>query len=122
MRLVNHYCFTLYGGVDRNDGDVTSWIPLTTVWPSSSGCGSSFRLDGPSLVAFDPGYGLEIDSAVKCQPPAVTTWWEQGRLGKGVYSGHTAVSILPLTCPESFSTVVTSIKDQSSTLAMCCPV
>lgn len=107
---------------ETNGGDVTSWIPLTTTWPSSSGCDSSFRLNGPSLVAFDPGYGLEIDTAVKCQPPAVTTWWEQGLLGKGAFSGHTAVSILPLTCPESFSTVATSIKDQSSTLAMCCPV
>lgn len=105
-----------YDPAETNDGDVTSWKPLTTIWPSSSGFGSSFGLDGPSLVASDPGCGLEIDSAVKCQPAAGTTWWEQGRLGKGVYSGYTAVRILPLTCPESFSTVVTSIKDQ------CCRV
>lgn len=109
-----------YYPAETNTGVVTSWIPLASVWPSASGCRSSFRLDGPSLVAFDPGYGLDIDTAVVCQPPAVTTWWEQARLGGGG-SDHTAVSILPLRCPESFSTVATSIKNQSSTLAMCCP-
>ncbi|KAL1982509.1 hypothetical protein VTN96DRAFT_1234 [Rasamsonia emersonii] len=106
---------------ETTSGVVTSWIPLTTVWTASAGCSDSFRLDGPSLVAFDPGYGLDIDHRVICQPPAVTTWWEQGLLGGGDQSGHTAVNILPLTCPEGFSTVVTSTRDHSSTLAMCCP-
>jgi len=43
---------------ETNDREVTSWIPLTSVWPTSPGCESIYRLDGPSLVAFDPGYGL----------------------------------------------------------------
>lgn len=110
---------TLYPA-ETSDGTVTSFIPLTTVWPSSSGCASYFRLNGPSLVAWDPGYGLEIDTNVRCAPPAVTTWWEQGALGGGG-SEHTAVSIGPLTCPQDFSTVASSVKDNSSTLAMCCP-
>ncbi|KAF2135200.1 uncharacterized protein K452DRAFT_281870 [Aplosporella prunicola CBS 121167] len=106
---------------ETNSGEVTSWIPLTTKFPSVSGCASSFRLNGPSLVVFDPGYGLDINTIVRCQPPAVTTWWEQARLGLGGAPDHTALSILPLMCPDYFHTVKSSIKDGSSTLAMCCP-
>lgn len=110
---------TLYPA-ETIDGTVTSFIPLTTAWPSSSECDHYFRLNGASLMAYDPGYGLEIDRNVICAPPAVTTWWEQGRLGGG-NQYHTAVSIGPMVCPEAFSTVVTSVKDGTSTLAMCCP-
>lgn len=110
---------TLYPA-ETNDDTVTSFIPLTTAWPSSSGCDHYFRLNGASLMAYDPGYGLEIDRNVICAPPAVTTWWEQGRLGGG-NQYHTAVSIGPMVCPEGFSTVITSVKDDTSTLAMCCP-
>jgi hypothetical protein len=110
---------------ETNDGVVTSWVPLTTTFTPSVGCESKFRLNGPSLVAYDPGYGLDIDARVKCAPPAVTTWWEQGRLGKGRLGkgnddGHTAASIGPLTCPNAWSTVATSVSG-SSTHAMCCP-
>jgi hypothetical protein len=103
-----------------NDKVVTSWIPLKTAWPLSPGCSSYFRLEDTSLVAFDPGYGLDVDTSVRCGPPAVTTWWEQGRLGAGDQY-HTAISIGPLTCPDYLYTVGTSIKDGFSTLAMCCP-
>lgn len=72
-------------------------------------------------MAFDPGYGLEVDTNVICQPPAVTTWWEQAKLGVATKEGHTAASLQPMVCPVAFSTVASSIKDLSSTLAMCCP-
>ena len=107
---------------ETNNGVVTSWIPLTTVFIPSASCSDEFRLNGPSLVAFDPGYGLDINPNVVCAPPAVTTWWEQGRLGQGDDPGHTAASLGPLTCPDAWKTVVSSIKDHSSTLAMCCPL
>ncbi|KAK4236479.1 hypothetical protein C8A03DRAFT_45525 [Achaetomium macrosporum] len=106
---------------ETNDGVVTSWVTLTTVFTPSIGCESKFRLNGPSLVAYDRGYGLDIDPKVKCAPPAVTTWWEQGRLGGGNDAGHTAASLGPMTCPNAWTTVVTSIRGASSTLAMCCP-
>ncbi|KAH6641806.1 hypothetical protein F5144DRAFT_148954 [Chaetomium tenue] len=102
------------------DGVVTSWVPLTTTFTPSVGCESKFRLNGMSLVAYDPGYGLDIDSRVKCQPPAVTTWWEQGRLGRGNDEGHTAASIGPLKCPNAWGTVAMSVNG-ISTHAMCCP-
>ena len=105
---------------ETNAGVVTSWVPLMATFTPSIGCESKFRLNGPSLVAYDPGYGLDIDPKVKCAPPAVTTWWEQGRLGKGNDAGHTAASLGPMTCPNAWSTVATSVRD-TSTLAMCCP-
>jgi hypothetical protein len=106
---------------ETNGEDVTDWVPLTTAFSWSSACTGSYRLDGPSLVAFDPGYGLDIDPNVACQPPAVTTWWEQARLGVESQGGHTAASLQPMVCPRSFITVASSIKHNSSTLAMCCP-
>ena len=102
-------------------GVVTSFIPLTTTYTPTPSCTEQYRLNGRSLVAFDPGYGLDIDSEVVCAPSAVTTWWEQGRFGHGDDADHTAVSIGPLTCPDEWSTVVTSVKDVSSTQLMCCP-
>jgi hypothetical protein len=101
------------------NGEVTSWIPLTTTFTPSAGCESVFRLNGPSLVAFDPGYGLDIDSGVRCVPPAVTTWWEQARLGVGG-DEHTAISIQPLTCPYEWTTVGTYTEDKTTQI-MCCP-
>ncbi|KAI1807001.1 hypothetical protein F4811DRAFT_62427 [Daldinia bambusicola] len=110
---------TVYPAV-TSDGVVTSFVPLTTLFTPSTGCSDYFRLNGNSLVAFDPGYGLDIDDNVRCLPSAVTTWWEQGRLGAND-EGHTALSLGPLTCPYEWQTVASSIKDGSSTLAMCCP-
>ncbi|KAI1384894.1 uncharacterized protein F4822DRAFT_446049 [Hypoxylon trugodes] len=103
-----------------SDGVVTSFIPLTALFTPSARCSDYFRLNGPSLVAFDPGYGLDIDTAVRCVPSAVTTWWEQGRLGAND-EGHTAISLGPLVCPYEWRTVATSVENESKTLAMCCP-
>ncbi|KAI1772811.1 hypothetical protein F4818DRAFT_443695 [Hypoxylon cercidicola] len=109
---------TVYPAV-TNNGAVTSFVPLATVFTPSAGCSEYFRLNGPSLVAFDPGYGLDIDTDVRCLPSAVTTWWEQGRLG-GDGEDHTAISLGPLVCPDEWQTVASSV-EMSSTLAMCCP-
>ncbi|KAK4107190.1 hypothetical protein N656DRAFT_849623 [Canariomyces notabilis] len=105
---------------ETNDGVVTSWVPLTSTFTPSVGCESKYRLNGPSLVAYDPGYGLDIDRNVKCGPPAVTTWWEQGRLGGGDGEGNTAASLGPVTCPNAWTTVASPITG-SSTQIMCCP-
>ncbi|KAI0518052.1 hypothetical protein F5B22DRAFT_601534 [Xylaria bambusicola] len=110
---------TLYPAINSS-GTITSFLPLTTIFTPSIECSRYFRLNGPSLVAFDPGYGLDINSSVRCAPSAVTTWWEQGRLGDN-NEDHTALSLGPFTCPYQWSTVVSSVENQSSTHAMCCP-
>ncbi|KAK1712773.1 hypothetical protein BDP67DRAFT_516870 [Colletotrichum lupini] len=113
---------TAYPAVTDENGTVTSFIALPTAFTPPTSCSTIYRLNGFSLAAYDPGYGIDIDTRVRCAPPAVTTWWEQGRLGLNDGEGHTAVSIGPLVCPERWVTVATSVKnDTSSTLAMCCP-
>ncbi|KGO40815.1 hypothetical protein PEXP_086270 [Penicillium expansum] len=105
---------------ESHSGTVTSYVPLTTTWTPPSGCSTKYRLDGPSLVAFDPAYGLDVETGIVCGPPAMTTWWEQGLLGDGG-SHKTRLSIGPMSCPEDWSTLASSTKDSSSVLEMCCP-
>ncbi|PWY90679.1 hypothetical protein BO70DRAFT_283656, partial [Aspergillus heteromorphus CBS 117.55] len=99
---------------------VTSYMPLTTVFTPPSGCENSFRLDGPSLMGWDPGYMLDVNSDARCCPPQMVTWWEQALLGGGG-TDATEMSIGPFTGPESWPTVASSIYNSYSTLWMCCP-
>lgn len=106
---------------ETNDGIVTSWLPLTTAWPSISQCDTALYNIGPdpvfSLVAYDPFFGLHVDTRLTCLPPAATTWW---------YSQNqtpllTVTSIGPVICPEAYTTASTSDGGSGSTLVMCCP-
>jgi hypothetical protein len=105
---------------ETHGGTVTSWVPVGTAYPSSSGCESLFwSVVQGTLAAWDPGYGLSVDTNVKCVPPAETTWWNQVRLGVNTL---TRLSLGPITCPSAYSTVTTSIgTNTSSTFVACCP-
>jgi hypothetical protein len=104
---------------ETHSGIVTSWIPVGTAFPSSSGCESLYWSFVPNtLAAWDPGYGISVDTNVKCVPPAETTWWDQNRLG---VNSLTIVSLGPITCPSAYTTVTTTIENQSSTFVACCP-
>lgn len=99
-------------------GRTTSYMALTTPFIPSAPvkCKSAYMWE-ERIVAYDPAYGVSVDSNLVCGPAAFTTWWMQGRLG----DGDTRISIGPLTCPQDWSTVVSSIRSKSSTLQMCCP-
>jgi hypothetical protein len=104
---------------ETHGGIVTSWVPLTTAFAQSRGCEDlawSVVLD--TLAVYDPGYGLTVDPNIRCVPPAVTTWWNQDRLGA---NSLTKLSIGPITCPSSYSTGTTIIENESSTFVACCP-
>src|SRR5271167_705514 len=104
---------------ETHGGTVTSWIPVGTAFPSSSGCESLYwSFVQSTLAAWDPGYGISVDTNVKCVPPAATTWWDQDRLG---VNSLTRVSLGPITCPSAYMTVTTIIENQSSTFVACCP-
>lgn len=109
-----------YAG-EVNSGISTLWIELSTTYTAAESCKTKFRLNGYDLVAFDPGYGLDIDPNVVCAPAAVTTWWEQGRVGRANDQGNSIISLGPMVCPNDWKTVATSVKSKISTLAMCCP-
>jgi hypothetical protein len=62
--------------VEINSSTTTSWIPLTTAWPSQSGCDEALWSFQPNLVVgWDPGYGINVDTSLTCLPPGATTWW-----------------------------------------------
>ena len=103
--------------LETNDRRVTSWLPLTTAWSLPTGCSTSFRMSGPVLIAFDPEYTLGDDHYGECAPPEIIASAQQAALEHP----DTSVSLGPLTCPDYLYTVATSVKDGSSTLAMCCP-
>jgi hypothetical protein len=110
----------VYNIPEVNSGTTTSWVPITTPWPSSSGCASSFFLfpGQPGLAAWDPGYGYFAGGKARCLPPAETAWWEQGHQNP---DGFTSLSIRPIVCPAAFTTAVTSVQSGSSTRVLCCP-
>ncbi|QDS77137.1 hypothetical protein FKW77_001191 [Venturia effusa] len=110
----------VYNAPEVNFGTTTSWIPLTTAWPSSTGCASSFYLHPgqPYPYGWDPGLGYFLGQTQKCQPAAVTAWHEQGNQHQ---DGFTRLSIRPIVCPAAYTTAVTSINSVSSTMVVCCP-
>ncbi|KAF7194701.1 hypothetical protein HII31_03963 [Pseudocercospora fuligena] len=107
--------------------EVTSWIPLTTPFTAPQSCSSLFIDQGNGdLIAFDPHYGVSIDTYAVCQPPAVTTWWLQASIFEqdGLQNIHTAWSLHPFTCPGGFRTGASSVVNNGAsltTLAFCCP-
>ncbi|KAK6541153.1 hypothetical protein TWF694_008524 [Orbilia ellipsospora] len=104
---------------ETHGGVTTSWVPIGTAFPSSRGCESLFwSVVANTLAAWDPGYGISVDSNTRCVPPAATTWWDQDRLGA---NSLTVISIGPITCPSAYSTVTTSVENESSTFVACCP-
>jgi hypothetical protein len=107
---------------ETNFGTVTSWIPLTTAWPLTTACFSSFDCfgdfaTGAPIFIFDPLYGISVDTAFRCLPPAVTTWWDQQNNG----DTGTIVSLGPVMCPVAYTTAYTSLVNGQSTLVGCCP-
>lgn len=112
--------YPVYNTPEVNSGTTTSWIPLTTAWPSQSGCASSFFLypGQPQAVAWDPGYGYFAGGTPNCLPPEATTWHEQAHQNG---DGFTSLSIRPIVCPAAFTTAASSIQSGSSTLVLCCP-
>jgi hypothetical protein len=107
---------------ETNAGTVTSWLPLTTPWPSSQGCSSIFLAHGnfaAGAVAyvFDPTYGISVDANVRCWPPEATTWWAQTFLG----NTGTTVELGPFVCPAAYTTATTTVVNALSTLVGCCP-
>lgn len=128
---------------------VTSWIPFTTGWADIPYCHSHFILykgrafrtgitsNHPiyyldvtysAYIAYDPLWGMTmIYPRVQCLPKEVITWrsqlyyGEDGDWGQHVKLVGPSMSLLPLICPDAWSTVATFIKLSISTQVMCCP-
>ncbi|KAI1380736.1 hypothetical protein F4677DRAFT_196371 [Hypoxylon crocopeplum] len=104
---------------ETNSGVVTSWIPVPTVHPHQAGCENLLWQYVPNVIAaWDPGYGIEVDTKATCLPKAATTWWLQDRFGP---ISDSVFSLGPVTCPQDYYTATVSAKDATSTFIACCP-
>lgn len=130
---------------ETNNGLVTSWIPLTTGWSDLDHCSSAYVLYTSTsgqfvaaengilfqtttisdFVAFDYFWGIAYSSEPRCVPKEVTSWRSQfspygSESDRRTLTGP-ILSLMPLRCPDAWSTVATFIKSSISTQAMCCP-
>jgi hypothetical protein len=109
-----------------NSGVWTSWLPVTTAWPSNTACNTAIwarygiqesRSFWPYI--YDPAYGTLVANTPTCLPPEATSWWVDGVTG--VKDVVTKYSLGPLVCPEAYTTISTSVVSGSSTSVICCP-
>jgi hypothetical protein len=100
---------------ETNAGTITKWVPVTTAFPSGSGCAQAIiSAQSGNLTGWDPGYAITVDASVQCWPEEARTWWDQ-------QNPTATISLGPVACPEAYYTATSSVKDDSSTLIACCP-
>ncbi|XDG04293.1 hypothetical protein ABKA04_003908 [Annulohypoxylon sp. FPYF3050] len=105
---------------ETNRNTVTSWIPISSAYPHQAGCDKYlWQYVTSTIAAWDPGYGISVQTDATCLPKPVTTWWLQDRFGP---IKDTIISIGPVTCPQDYYTATVSAKDASSTFVGCCPL
>lgn len=99
------------------DGATTSYLPLTTAWPSAGPeCASGlYHQIGGNFMGWDPWYMQDVDTKLStCWPPEASTWWTQDAL-------PTTVLGPVFTCPEAYYEAYTSTLDSRTTQTICCP-
>ncbi|KAE9379498.1 hypothetical protein N431DRAFT_478501 [Stipitochalara longipes BDJ] len=116
---------TITHPAELNSGIWTSWLPLTTAWPSQSACNSAIWIrgsidesDDSFPYIFDPDYGSSVANSLTCLPPYATQWWEGAVTTSNTI---TSWSIGPIVCPAAYTTASTTVVSGSSTSVMCCP-
>jgi hypothetical protein len=107
---------------ETNGGIVTSWLPLTSAWPSVAECVtggiySQIGANGALAIAYDPYYGMSIDRSLTCLPPFATAWWSQTTTTPLL----THTSLGPFVCPGGYTTATSSVVNDISTFVGCCP-
>lgn len=99
------------------DGATTSYLPLTTAWPSAGpDCarGLYHQING-NFMGWDPWYMQDVDTKLStCWPPEASTWWTQAALPSTIL-GPVFV------CPAAYYEAYTSTLDSQTTQTICCP-
>ncbi|KAE9370194.1 hypothetical protein N431DRAFT_343974 [Stipitochalara longipes BDJ] len=110
---------------ELNSGVWTSWLPVTTAWPSQAVCNNEawarvgIQADSDFWpYIYDPAYAQSVANSVTCLPPQATSWWEGGST---VSNSVTSYSLGPIVCPAAYTTYSTSIVSGTSTSVICCP-
>ncbi|KAH6663181.1 hypothetical protein B0J14DRAFT_662169 [Halenospora varia] len=102
---------------------VTSWLPVTS-HPYQEGCSSAIWAvnglgPGNQGYVFDIPYGLIVNTSLKCQPEAFSAIWlsEYYKVGGSLTTWKAG----PLTCPEAYETMTTSVVNSQTTSIFCGP-
>ncbi|KAF5878472.1 uncharacterized protein Bfra_000638 [Botrytis fragariae] len=105
-----------YPAAEGTAGVVTTWLPLTTVYPNVPSCKT--ELYSPNnlthIYAYDPNQNA-LTFATKCWPSEARSWWNQDT------SAAAITSLGPFLCPEAYTVAVTTVVNSGSTLSGCCP-
>ncbi|KAG6358757.1 hypothetical protein INS49_012276 [Diaporthe citri] len=99
------------------NGATTSYLPLTTAWPSAgTDCASGvYQQIGGIFLGWDPWYAQNVDNRLStCWPPEASAWWTQAAL-------PTTVLGPVFTCPEAYYEAYTSTLDSHTKQTICCP-
>jgi hypothetical protein len=101
-------------------GIVTSWLPITSAWPSVAAC-QTIVWNNALYTQYndveDPRYGISVDTVLTCLPPVATPWWLQ----QSANNPGTTLSLGPIVCPSAYFTASTSTQATGSTWVACCP-
>ncbi|KAB8304943.1 hypothetical protein EYC80_004260 [Monilinia laxa] len=98
---------------------VTTWLPLSTAWPSTAACSSLVYVgtgkDAGKIFGWDPLYQAVLDTgSPRCFAEEMVTWWFQ--------PSSAVISLGPtFHCPAAYSTVATSVHSAGVTQVFCCP-
>jgi hypothetical protein len=111
---------------ELNAGVWTSWLPLTTAWPTQAACSSEiwarFGIQEANdfwPYLYDPAYELSVASpATACLPFEATSWWDGGSTASNTITSY---SVGPIVCPAAYTTYSTILLSSSSTSVICCP-
>ncbi|THV55569.1 hypothetical protein BGAL_0006g00210 [Botrytis galanthina] len=105
-----------YPAAEGPSAVVTTWLPLTTVYPVVPRCKT--ELYSPNnltdIYAYDPNNNAE-HFPTTCWPSEAKSWWNQE------VSATATISLGPFLCPEAYTVVVTTVVNPGSTLSGCCP-
>ncbi|ESZ97933.1 hypothetical protein SBOR_1698 [Sclerotinia borealis F-4128] len=105
-----------YPAAEGTAGVVTTWLPLTTVYPVVPSCKSEFYSPDnlTYIYAYDPNQNA-LSFSTRCWPSQALSWWNQDTAAAVV------TSLGPFLCPEAYTVAVTTVVDKVSTLTGCCP-
>ncbi|KAF7877525.1 hypothetical protein EAF04_001202 [Stromatinia cepivora] len=105
-----------YPAAEGSAGVVTTWLPLTTVYPIVPSCKNEFYSPNnlTQIYAYDPNQNA-LTFSTKCWPSEARSWWNQETDAIAI------TSLGPFLCPEAYTAVVTSVVNPGSTLTGCCP-
>ena len=105
--------------LQTSSATITTWLPLSTAWPSTAACSSLVYVgsgkDAAKVFGWDPLYQAVLDTgSPRCFADEMASWWLE--------PSSVTISLGPIfNCPAAYSTVATSVHSAGVTQVFCCP-